>query len=560
MNRLFYGDNLDVLRRHIEHQSVDLVYLDPPFKSNQDYNVLFSERDGTQASAQLHAFEDAWTWDQSAAHAYEEVVEHGGRVSQVLQAFKTFLGTSDMMAYLAMMAPRLVELRSVLKLTGSLYLHCDPTASHYLKMLLDAVFGPERFVNEIAWKRYGAHNDAKSFGRVHDVLLLYSRSKDKVFNKQYAPYDDAYIAERFRFFDPDGRKWAEQNLASPNPRPNLTYPFKARNGVTYQPPPNGWKCTLDRMRELDNAGKLHYPSKPNGRLRMKNYQDEMLGVPLQDVWTDLTVLGGTSPERLGYQTQKPEALLDRIILTSSNERGVVLDPFCGCGTTIASAQRLGRQWIGIDITQAAIVVIKQRFKDRFQIDIEDVIGEPVTADDAAELARSDPYQFQWWALGFVGARPVEGKKGADKGIDGRLYFHETDGGPTKQVIFSVKAGNTGPSHVSELRGVVERERAAIGVLITLNEPTKAMRAEAASAGFYESHWGRHPRLQILTTAALLKGAGIEHPSARQAALTYRRAPRTKAASPQQPTLPIIEPVMAKAGMRHKAKRRRRKTG
>src|SRR5882724_2345592 len=237
-NLLYYGDNLDVLRRHVADESVDLVYLDPPFKSDQSYNVLFREQDGSRSEAQIKAFDDTWQWDRGAAAAYHETVEAGGKVSEAMQAFRLFLGDSDMLAYLAMMAPRLLELRRVLRDSGSLYLHCDPTASHYLKLLLDAVFGPERFINEIIWKRYGAHNDSRTYGRVHDVLLFYSASNVRTFNKQHEPYSEEYVAERFRFSDPDGRRWAEQNLASPNPRPNLTYPFTAKNGVTYAPPVN----------------------------------------------------------------------------------------------------------------------------------------------------------------------------------------------------------------------------------------------------------------------------------------------------------------------------------
>ncbi len=315
-NVLFYGDNLDVLRRHVKDESVDLVYLDPPFNSNADYNVLFGHADGSRAAAQIKAFGDTWHWDQAAAAAFQETVVAGGAVASALAAFQTLIGPSNMLAYLSMMAPRLIELRRVLKSTGSLYLHCDPTASHYLKLLLDAVFAPENFQSEIVWRRYGAHNDSKGYGRVHDTILFYSREKSPYFKKQHQPYEPEYVAQRFRFSDPDGRRWSEQNLASPNPRPNLTYPFTATNGVTYQPPPNGWKYTLEKLTELDRQGLLHYPAKEGGRLRLKNYLDRMPGVPVQDWWTDVGAIGGTSPERLGYPTQKPLALLERIIASS----------------------------------------------------------------------------------------------------------------------------------------------------------------------------------------------------------------------------------------------------
>jgi len=438
-NVLFYGDNLDVLRRHVPDESIDLVYLDPPFNSNANYNVLFGHVDGSQAAAQIKAFDDTWRWDQSAAESFQETVMAGGRVASALAAFQTLLGPSNMLAYLSMMAPRLIELRRVLKPTGSLYLHCDPTASHYLKLLLDAVFGPENFRSEIVWRRYGAHNDSKGYGRVHDTILFYSRGKTPYFEKQHQPYEAEYVAQRFRFADPDGRKWSEQNLASPNPRPNLTYPFTAKNGVTYEPPANGWKYTPEKLRELDDEDRLHYPAKTGGRLRLKNYIDEMPGVPIQDMWTDIGSIGGTSPERLGYPTQKPLALLERIITSSCPQDGVVLDPFCGCGTTIAAAQEAGRAWMGIDVTYLAVSLIKSRLTAKGVSDYK-VLGEPTTSDDAAQLAADDPYQFQWWALGLIGARPAEGKKGADHGIDGRLFFFDEGTSKPKQAIVSVKAG------------------------------------------------------------------------------------------------------------------------
>ena len=537
-NLLYYGDNLDVLVRHVKDESVDLVYLDPPFKSNQDYNVLFAEH-GTKSAAQIKAFEDTWHWDEMAARAFQETVEQGGRVAQAMLAFRTLVGTSDMLAYLAMMAPRLIELRRILKSTGSLYLHCDPTASHYLKLLLDAVFGPQCFRGEIIWRRYGAHNDSKGYGRVHDVILFYSRGASPFFEKQHQPHDAAYIAERFRFADPDGRRWSEQNLASPNPRPNLTYPFTAKNGVTYDPPPNGWKYTPERMQALDDADRLHYPAKAGGRLRLKNYMDEMPGVPVQDLWIDIGAIGGTSPERLGYPTQKPEALLERIISSSCPASGTVLDPFCGCGTTIAAAQRLGRRWVGIDITHLAINLIRHRLRDSYGDGIAKtyrVIGEPTTLDDARQLAADDPYQFQWWALGLVGARPVEQKKGADKGIDGRIFFHDEPGGKTKQIILSVKAGNTSVAHVRDLRGVIEREGAEIGVLLTFQDSTQPMRSEAASAGFYTSPgWHTsHPRMQVITIEELLAGKTIDYPHV--TGTTFKKAPKAAAPTADQAQL------------------------
>ena len=531
-NFLYYGDNLDILRRWVGDESVDLVYLDPPFNSNATYNILFKEKSGTGAAAQIKAFGDTWQWDQGAAAAYQEVVEAGGKVSQVMQAFRTFLGTNDMLAYLAMMAPRLVELRRVLKPTGSIYLHCDPTASHYLKMLMDAVFGADNFSNEITWKRTHAHGDSrKRFANVSDTILFYSKSHNYLFNRQYLPYSQEYLDKFYRFTDENGRRYRLVSLRSPHPRPNLIYDYKG-----FKPHSNGWAVSREKMAQLDAQGRLHFPSKPDGAILEKYYLDEMSGVLSTDTWTDINPIGAQAAERLGYPTQKPEALLERIIKASSNEGDVVLDPFCGCGTTIAAAQKLNRRWIGIDVTHLAITLMRHRLLTAYGEDIKDsyeVLGEPVCKTDAQVLAASDPYQFQYWALGLVGARPHEEKKGADKGIDGRLYFFdEGAGGDTKQIVISVKAGHTNVAHLRDLAGVLSREQAQIGVLICLEEPTSHKRTEAASAGFYQSHWGNHPRLQILTIEALLAGRRIDCPPLRQTNVTFKPAPRAKAKGKQ----------------------------
>jgi len=481
-NVLYYGDNLDVLRRHVADESVDLVYLDPPFNSNATYNVLFAEQNGSRSAAQLKAFGDTWIWDEAAVGAFQQVVEAGGPVSRAMQAFRTFLGDSNMLAYLAMMAPRLMELRRVLKPTGSIYLHCDPTASHYLKMLMDAILGPRNFGNEIVWCYRGGGVPRKGFARKHDVIFRYTKDgyKNATWNPQYVPYSEA-----------------SQKLV------------RSRGGVSID----------NRERDLER------------------------GAHMPDWWGDLNSLQTWSPERLGYQTQKPEAVLERIIKASSNQGDTVLDPFCGCGTTIAVAQRLSRRWIGIDITYLATNLIKVRLQDAFGDAVQyEVIGEPRSLPDAQALAESDPYQFQWWALGLVDARPIEEKKGADRGIDGRRYFHDDkEGTKTKQVIFSVKAGKVTAAHVRDLRGVVEREKAAIGVLISMRKPTKAMRTEAASAGFYYSPgWKKnYARLQILTVEELLKGKKVDKPPTRDER-TFKKAPRVKAKKAKQPLLPSQE--------------------
>jgi len=524
-NTLYYGDNLDILRRYVADESVDLVYLDPPFNSNANYNVLFKEHSGEQAASQIRAFEDTWTWSMEAELALEAMIVEGGQVSVAMQSFRKLLGTSNMMAYLSMMAPRLVELRRVLKPTGSIYLHCDPTASHYLKLLMDAVFGAERFRNEVVWKRSFGHGDSrKNMGRSHDVLLYYTKSNTYTLNRFFHAHDQKYLDTFFRFTDERG-VYKRENLNSPSPRPNLTYPYKG-----YDPPEMGWRVNLERMQQLDAEGRLYFPPKKAGRIKKKVYLHELEGQPMTDMWSDIQGLSAPDRERLGYPTQKPLALLERIVLASSNEGDVVLDPFCGCGTAIDAAQKLGRRWIGIDVTYLAIALIRRRLRDAYGESIDDayeVIGEPASVSDAKVLAAADPYQFQWWALDQVHARGVERKKGADKGIDGRIYFHEGDSSDVKQIIISVKAGHTHRAHVHELRGVVDREEAVIGVLISMQDTTKPMREEAATAGFYTSPWGKHPRLQLLTVEELLAGNGIDCPPLRHVSQTFKKAPKTK---------------------------------
>lgn len=568
MNQLYYGDNLDVLRRHVEDQSVDLVYLDPPFNSNASYNVLFAEQDGSRAAAQIKAFEDTWQWDISAAHSYQEVVERAGPVSRAMQAFRTFLGESNLLAYLSMMAPRLQELHRVLRQTGSIYLHCDPTASHYLKVLMDSVFGPDQFRSEIVWRRTGAHGKSKRYAPIHDTLLFYTKTDGFRWTHPRRPYMKGHVREYF-VKDEDG--WRTDYYGNVLTGSGIRGGESGKPWRGFDPTAKGrhWAIPGVLIEELDSdTSGLSQHEKldllfERGFIKIvpgqawpvyEHYLRPGDGQPISDIWafqpyTEGTVFGTEagidadvrwlSPrdqERLGYPTQKPEGLLERIVEASTEAGDLVLDPFCGCGTTIAAAEKLKRPWIGIDITHLAITLIRHRLRDSFGEGIEanyQIIGEPTSLPDAAALATEDPYQFQWWALGLVGARPVEQKKGADKGIDGRVYFHDRPGGKTKQIILSVKAGSTGVAHLRDLRGVIEREGAEIGVLISMRDTTAPMRREAASAGFFESSWGKHPRLQILTIQDLLDGKKLDYPPARQVDRTFRKAPRARKAADKQ---------------------------
>lgn len=520
-NILYYGDNIGILRRYIKDESVDLVYLDPPFKSNQDYNILFAEKNGAGSASQIKAFEDTWHWNLVASRAFEEVRESGGRAAEAMVAFQKFLGNNDMLAYLSMMAPRLAELRRVLKPTGSIYLHCDPTASHYLKLLMDAVFRPMNFKNEIIWKRTSAHSDSHKYGSNVDILLYYTKSENRTWNPSYTLHDKNYL-KRFRNQDPDGGRWADYDLSA-----------KGLTGGGYEYEYKGvkslWRCPLSTMEKLDEKGRLHFTKA--GGIRLKRYLNETKGVSLQSLWDDISPINSQAKERLGYPTQKPEALLERIVQASSNEGDMVLDPFCGCGTAVHVAQRLQRSWIGIDITCLATTLIKNRLRDAFGEDVQyKVIGEPVSLPDAQALAIQNPFQFQYWALGLVHARPAEQRRGADQGIDGRYYFDSSWNPKSKtgQIVISVKSGqHVGVTHVRDLGHVVSREEAEMGALITLHEPTRPMREEAAGAGFYESPWGKHPRLQIRTVSELLAGKGLDCPPQRQTNITFKKAPKAK---------------------------------
>jgi site-specific DNA-methyltransferase (adenine-specific) len=556
MGALYYGDNLDILRRYIKDETVDLVYLDPPFNSAQNYNAFFQEKDGSAAASQIHAFEDTWHWDIETKKAYDAVTEQPGKVSDVMQAFYTFLGGNDMMAYLTMMASRLVELRRVLKPTGSLYLHCDPTASHYLKLLCDAVFGQDNFQNEIIWKRTSSHNSAKRYGPVHDIILFYSKSGHYIWNQVFQRYSEKYLEGFYRFNDTKGRYQVGDLTGAGKRAGESGQPWRGVNPTDvgrHWAVPNkvlvelfGPKCEAwsvqKKLDTLDKNGLIAWPAK--GKMpRFKRYLDEDAGVPAIDVITDIDPIASQSAERLGYPTQKPVALLERIIQASSNPGDLVLDPFCGCGTTIDAAEKLGRKWIGIDVTQLATSLIKSRLRDTYGGKIEiKTIGEPTTPNEASILAEQDKYQFQWWALGLVGARPVEQKKGADHGVDGKILFRDDPkAARPEQIIIQVKGGKTGVKDVRDLRGVLDREKAAIGILVSLQPPTGPMETEAASAGFYEHKTihQKYPRLQLRTVKELMEGKGIERPSTVAATdETFRRAPKAKARDGEQAALEL----------------------
>ena len=547
-NRLYYGDNLEILRNreYFSNECVDLIYLDPPFNSNRNYNVLFKAESGADSEAQITAFEDTWHWSEAALATYFDLVQQApAQVSTAIKALMDLIGHNQMMAYLVMMAARLIELERVLKPTGSLYLHCDPTASHYLKIVLDAVFGTENYRNHITWKRTGSHGGSRKWGPISDNIFFYTKSEEYVWNKVYQPYDQQYIDDYYRYEDErgqyrlvtltgagtrqgdSGRAWRDVDPTDSGrhwaiPRASLEAAYPDRDLSTLS--------VHERLDLLDEAGLVYWPKHGNVP-QQKRYIDEAEGVLIQDIISDIRPLGSRAKERLSYPTQKPEALLERIIRASSNEGDIVFDPFCGCGTTIAAAQKLNRRWIGIDITNLSIALQKYRLHNQFKLvsgtDYE-VIGEPVDEDGARALAH-DPdnegrYQFEWWALSLIGAKPTDGrsgsrkgKKGADRGIDGIINFFEEDehGKPMAgMVIIQVKSGRVTSRDIRDLKGAVERENAAIGVFITLEKPTQAMQKEALAAAYYESpgrQGKRYRKIQMLTISDLLEGEGVDMP-------------------------------------------------
>jgi site-specific DNA-methyltransferase (adenine-specific) len=553
-NVLYFGDNLKVLREHIPPESVDLIYLDPPFNSNADYNVLFREPTGERSAAQLHAFTDTWHWDKSAEQTYQEVITTAPlKVSKAIEALRGFIGSNDVMAYLAMMTVRLVELHRVLKPTGSLYLHCDPSASHYLKVMLDTIFGPQNFRSEIIWRRSNVHNKLRrQYGPIHDTLLFYAKNVEMMkFHPGIRSHYRQYIRGQFTNTDKRGPYRLNELTGSGTRKGESGKPWR---NIDVTARGRHWAIPGSLIADLDleglsqhqvldalaESGEIIFSESGFPRYKQRPTQ----GVPYQDVWAyqpyTERFLQGTEDgvdrdvkwledeaERLGYQTQKPLGLLERIISSSSDPGDVVLDPFCGCGTAVVAAQKLDRKWIGIDITHLAITVMKQRLEDSFPGLEYEVVGQPVDVAGARALARQDRYQFQWWALGLVGAQPRGGerKKGADAGIDGVIAFPDDAKGKALRVIVQVKSGGVQAKDIRDLKGVVDDKD--LGLFITLAPPTQPMRTAALEAGHHESAlWVRRfPRIQIMTVEELLAGKKPDLPQQSGRLPSFARAPR-----------------------------------
>ncbi len=519
MNTLCYGDNIEILRKLVDERvEIDLCYIDPPFNSNKNYNQIYTNASRTD-QAQAQAFVDTWTWDTSAQMGFQAITSNDGArfAGETIELFRglwhILRDDRDMLAYLVSMTLRLVEIHRLLKPTASFYLHCDPTASHYLKLILDSIFGQGNFRNEIIWKRKAGrgetNNAAVRFGVSHDVLLFYAKSSAAPFTRQYRANNPKYIEQKFVHDDGDGRRYRLDNLTSPSDRPNLKYEYKG-----YPPPDKGWAVSLDRMKEMDAEGRLHFPKRMDQRIQRKRYLDELEGETVDTLWDDISPINSQAKERMGYPTQKPEALLERIINASSNPGDLILDAYCGCGTSVAVAQRLDRRWIGVDITFQSISLIVKRLEDAFGRVVMDTVrtdGIPRDLQAAAALAnRKDDKtrkEFEKWAvLTYSRNRAViREKKGSDKGIDGIAYFLNGFN-ETEKMVFQAKSGDVQRADIATLKGDMEREGAKLATLITLKEPTQPMKEECAQSGLYH-----HPligltmnRIQIVTVREMIE--------------------------------------------------------
>lgn len=527
MNTLYYGDCLTIMREKMQPGSVDLVYLDPPFNSKRDYNSIYKDHTGRPLPDQVEAYTDTWFLDHERMRVIKALPtllrEHGvdGHSADFLAGFISGLVNvqADMAAYLSYMTERLVWIKWTMKPTASIYLHCDPTASHYLKIVMDVVFGRKHLINEIVWQRTGSKGlTSRRLPTNHDIILAYQKTQRALWNTDavFLPYDlnnlDKKTLKQYSKIDENGRRYCLDNLANPNKnRPNLTYEFL---GVT-----RVWRWTKERMQNAYHEGRVVQTKPGNVPLQIR-YLDEQRGKPLSDIWTDINPISANSYERLDYATQKPLALLERIIKTSSPPDGVVFDPFCGCATTIEAAEKLGRRWIGCDITIHAIRrVARRRLGERLHLQegVDYVIdGVPKNWEGAFELWKQDAYQFQKWCVELVEGF-VNVKKTADDGIDGRIYFDMPGEKVFQSMALEVKGGeNLSINHVRALNSVLQYEHIRMAGLITMKAPgsqqAKNFQQTMALAGNVRIGERDYPKIQMLTVDEILNGKTFEMPS------------------------------------------------
>ena len=536
MNKLYYGDCLTVMQEYMRLGSVDLIYLDPPFNSNRAYNAIYKDETGRPLPDQIDAFCDLWTINEDTdrvIRAMPVLMRAAGIDDKVAEFWRLWMnalrGTNErLLAYLTYMVERLLQMKPILKPTGSIYLHCDPTASHYIKVMMDAIFGHEKFRNEIVWKRTTTHSDSKTWSRVSDTILFYSKGQRIIWNTPHASHSDEYVASKYKNDDGDGRLYTLDNMTSPNPRPNMMYEWKG-----FPSPAKGWRYSKETMAQLDEEGRIWYPTFKHGthdtsrRPRFKRYLDEMKGGVMGNIWSDIPPINSQARERLGYATQKPLALLERIIKASTNEGDTVLDPFCGCATTLEAAHKLNRKWIGIDIAIHAVkrvsaIRLQDRLGLREGVDFT-IEGVPLTLEGAKDLWTRDKYHFQKWAIEQVDGFATT-KRTGDGGIDGRIYFASAGlgvkGKGLESMAIEVKGGkNVSIADLRGLRGVLESDEAKLAGLIIMDPlgpvKTRNFRREMAAAGVWEGSDVVRPyqRMQMLTVQEILDGKGFDVPGA-----------------------------------------------
>jgi DNA modification methylase len=522
MNKLYFGDNLNILKKlHSQHPQgfIDLIYIDPPFNSKRNYNILFEHVELNDTKAQKEAFADTWS-NVSYIDTLNEILDLNKNIYEFLKALDTISNSKASVSYLTTMTIRIIYMHRLLKPTGSFYLHCDPTMSHYLKMICDFIFGNKNFRNEIIWKRTSGHSDAIGYGNIHDTIIFYTKSENSNWNKTFQPYNEYYVETYYRYKDNDGRKWMSDNLSAKGlSGGGYNYEWKGINGF--------WRCPIETMKKLDNENKIYYTK--NGIPRRKRYLDEAKGMPTQDIWDDIEALRSWHNEKLGYPTQKPSTLLERIIQASSNEGDLVADFFCGCGTTIAAAQKLNRQWIGVDISHLAVKLMANRLINAFGNEIKntfDVAGFPKDIATARELAsetKGGRLKFEEWIVEVM-LHGVLNENRTQMGYDGYFTF---DVQGEKQIgMIEVKSGSATPNQLNHFIKTVEDKKGHIGVFVCFdNQIKKSMQLIAKNEGFYnEETFGHHyPKIQIISVERLLNGESINVPVSTKT--TFKVAPK-----------------------------------
>jgi len=507
MNYLHLGDCLDVLRREIPDESADLIYIDPPFNSKRNYNIFFDDK---EIQTQRVAFEDTWSLKKIQDSLIELQSLKTEKIHRLLTTYSEVAPSA--FPYLVMISLRLLELHRVLKPNGSFYLHCDPTMSHYLKTLCDIIFKVENFRNEITWKRTFAHSSAKRYGNIHDVIFFYSKTDSFVWNKVYQKYDQEYIETFFDCIDENGKRYMRMDLTGSGISKGVT--GQAWRGIDVTSKGRHWAYTPDTLDKFDKEGKIHWTKKEGGMPRLKRYPEDQPGVLIQDIWNDIRPIHNLARERLGYPTQKPKALLERILKASSNEGDVVLDAFCGCGTTVDAAEGLKRNWIGIDISPVAVSLIRRRLEKTYGKGLSryEIRGVPKDEQSAIKLWEQNPFAFQdWWITEFEAFSTTYSGKGADRGVDGIAKYLIDSNNNTVKAAFQVKGGKVQSKDIDALLGAMDKHRCELGVFLTISEPTKPMLETAAKSGTVETPGYRFPKLQILTLSEFFSDKHLKLP-------------------------------------------------